>query len=40
VQYGIARMFQSLNNNPWITIQIFEDRPSAMKWLDEVEAGT
>jgi hypothetical protein len=37
VQFGIARMFQSLNDNSWITIQIFEDRTEAGAWLREAE---
>lgn len=33
VQIGMARMFQTLNDNPQITIQIFEDETAAMDWL-------
>jgi stage II sporulation SpoAA-like protein len=33
VQMGIARMFQTLNDNPQITIQIFEDETAALDWL-------
>jgi hypothetical protein len=32
-QLGYARMFQSLNGNPQITIQIFPDEASAVKWI-------
>jgi hypothetical protein len=30
---GFARMFQSLNHNPNITIQVFADHTEAMTWL-------
>jgi hypothetical protein len=30
---GMARMFQTLNDNPQITIQIFEDEAAAVIWL-------
>lgn len=33
VQMGMARMFQTLNDNPQITIQIFEDESTALSWL-------
>lgn len=33
VQYGMARMFQSLNDNPDITVEIFEDPAAARAWL-------
>lgn len=33
VQLGFARMFQTLNTNPQIEIQIFNDAESALKWL-------
>jgi hypothetical protein len=32
-QMGFARMFQTLNDNPQITIQIFPDRVSALQWI-------
>ncbi len=32
-QRGIARMFQTLNDNPRITIEIFSDEASALSWL-------
>jgi hypothetical protein len=32
-QYGIARMFQTLNQNPALEINIFKDAPSAYGWL-------
>lgn len=31
--YGFARMFQTLNNNPLIELQIFNDRDAALHWL-------
>ena len=33
VQYGVARMFQTLNDHPQITVEIFHDRASAIAWL-------
>lgn len=33
IQYGFARMFQTLNDNPRINLQVFSDRASAMEWL-------
>jgi len=33
VQRGMARMFQTLNDNPKITIQIFDDKAAALRWL-------
>jgi hypothetical protein len=33
VQVGMARMFQTLNDHPRITIQIFPDVPGALEWL-------
>lgn len=30
VQRGMARMFQSLNDNPRITIRIFDDEAAAL----------
>ncbi len=30
---GYARMFQTLNNNPQITIRIFPDATSASEWI-------
>jgi len=35
VQQGMARMFQTLNDNPRITIRIFDDEPAALAWLRE-----
>ncbi len=32
-QLGFARMFQTLNDNRQITIQIFPDKGSALKWI-------
>jgi hypothetical protein len=32
-QLGIARMFQTLNDNPQIAVQIFTDPADAMAWL-------
>jgi hypothetical protein len=33
LQYGLARMFQTLNDNPMIEIAIFKDRDAALAWL-------
>jgi hypothetical protein len=32
---GFARMFQTLNDHPQITIRIFRDLPSAREWIGE-----
>ena len=32
-QLGFARMFQTLNDNPQITIQIFPDKAAALQWI-------
>jgi hypothetical protein len=32
-QLGMARMFQTLNDNPQITIEIFSDASEALTWL-------
>jgi hypothetical protein len=32
-QFGFARMFATLNDNPNIEIQIFNDRDRALEWL-------
>ena len=33
VQFGFARMFQMLNDNPRIQIRIFDNREEAEQWL-------
>lgn len=35
-QRGYARMFQTLNDHPAVTIEVFEDRASAEAWLKGV----
>ena len=35
VQYGIARTFQSLNDNPQIDIRVFREESEARAWLAE-----
>ena len=35
VQMGYARMFQTLNDHPQITVQIFEDLSAARVWFAE-----
>ena len=32
-QFGMARMYQALNQNPALDIRIFKDAPSAYEWL-------
>jgi hypothetical protein len=33
VQLGIARMFQTLNDHPQVTVEIFHDLGEALSWL-------
>lgn len=33
VQSGMARMFRTLNDNPQIDVEIFEDEATALAWL-------
>lgn len=35
LQYGCARMFQTMNNNPQIDIQIFQTETEALVWVRE-----
>jgi len=35
VQVGFARMFQTLNDDPLLTVRIFPDQGSALAWLKE-----
>ena len=37
VQFGIARMFQTLNDHPQVTVRIFQDEAAALAWLGEAE---
>ncbi len=39
VQLGFARMFQTLNDHPRITMRIFPDMDGALAWLSEEPAG-
>jgi len=32
-QMGFARMYQTVNDNPQLTIKIFKDKAKAIKWL-------
>jgi hypothetical protein len=34
-QVGFARMFETLNNNPQITVRIVQSRQAALDWFDE-----
>ena len=34
-QQGYARMFQTLNDHPLVTVAVFSDRAAAEAWLDE-----
>jgi len=38
VQLGIARMFQTLNDHPQVTVEIFHDLGDAFAWLATPEA--
>jgi stage II sporulation SpoAA-like protein len=33
VQGGMARMFRTLNDNPQIAVEVFEDEAAALAWL-------
>jgi hypothetical protein len=35
LQFGVARMYQTLNDHPQIATEIFRDLESAMQWLAE-----
>ncbi len=35
VQFGFARMFQTLNSNPDIQVEIFQNEETALAWLRE-----
>jgi len=35
LQFGLARTFQTLNDNPQITVRIFRDEAQARAWLAE-----
>ena len=35
VQYGIARMFQTLNNHPLVSVEIFRDASKALDWVED-----
>lgn len=37
VQLGYARMFQTLNDHPYINIEVFTSREAALLWLDHRE---
>jgi hypothetical protein len=32
-QFGMARMFQTLNDHPQVTVEIFDDEAAALRWL-------
>jgi hypothetical protein len=34
-QQGYARMFQTLNDHPLVTVAVFADRAAAGAWLDQ-----
>jgi hypothetical protein len=38
VQLGIARMFQTLNDHPQVTVEIFHDLGDALEWLSTPRA--
>ncbi len=37
VQFGLARMFQTLNDHPQITLRVFRDRTEALTWIHAAE---
>jgi hypothetical protein len=37
VQFGLARMFMSLNTNPQIELSIFKSVEAALAWLDQTK---
>jgi hypothetical protein len=39
VQRGFARMYQTLNDHPQISIEVFSEVESALAWLREVPEG-
>lgn len=39
LQRGMARMFQTLNDHPLVTMEIFNDRATALVWLRASAAG-
>jgi hypothetical protein len=39
LQYGFARMFQTLNVNPDIGMEIFTDRNSGLAWISAGKGG-
>jgi hypothetical protein len=36
-QLGFARMYQTFNNNPQVTIKIFKDEAKAIEWIQSEE---
>jgi len=40
VQVGFARMFQTLNDHPRITLRIFSDLDAALAWIAEAPADS
>lgn len=39
LQYGFARMFQTLNDNPDINMEIFTDTDSGLAWISAGKSG-
>lgn len=35
LQFGVARMYQTLNDHPQITTEIFRDLDAALQWITE-----
>ncbi|MBV9128727.1 MAG: hypothetical protein JO117_11655 [Verrucomicrobia bacterium] len=33
IAFGFARMYQSLNENPKLTIRVFREREAALRWM-------
>ena len=40
VQYGFARMFQTILEHPQITVRIFNNETDAIEWLSQSDIGT
>jgi hypothetical protein len=40
LQYGLARMYQNLSDNPLLEIKIFEDTASALAWVSGPEQNS
>lgn len=39
LQLGLARMYQTLDNNPRVRVEVFEDMEKAMDWIKGLNTG-